>query len=166
MENLMYSSKNLLDTTNVRPVLYLEEDNMLNFQLPGVRRLKSSSNETTTRLDLYTKEAGSICGLKSDCFCRSQYIVEISSSGEYTVRKMNASEVTFNFYNPNGLFGLEVRSRAVSSSEHCSRRSSDIEKTTIFWLQSGGRIKEPIVELDGYVADAQIFSINGVHDDT
>lgn len=166
MENVMYSSKNLESIPNAKPVLYLEEDNVLNLRLPGVERLRSSSNGATTRLDLYTKEAASFCGLDSECSCRSQYVVEILPSGEYTVRKMNGSEVSFNFHNPTGLFGIEVRSAAVSRGQDCSIRPPEPERTTVYWMQSGGTIKEPVVQVDGYVADAQIFSINGVNDES
>ena len=149
--------------------LYLEQESSLNIQLPEIYAVKNMQIENITRLDLYATEDALFCGLRDDCLCRKQYIVEITPAGNYTIHQKNTSDVTFSFYQKskllNGFFGIEVVSSYLSNSESCSRKSTELETSRIFWMRYNDSIEKEVKkladEVDGFISDAQIFILNG-----
>lgn len=176
--NLLNKQASLLEQSTLRSknsfrpakqLLYLEEDDTLGIELPGVYNVKSTVIESTTLLDVYAKASGELCGLRNDCLCRRQYAVKMenSSMGYYvTIDEVIISDLFFKFYESNRLFGLYVFTTSVSSSERCTRQSNEPEITKIFWMaiEDGveKRIGNPVLESIGFVADAQAFLVNGI----
>lgn len=164
LENSILKSQNL--SLPVKVMLYLEKDESLDIQLPGVYNVKSTLTNSSTRLDVYAKESADFCGLPFDCLCRRQYVVEISSLGNHTINERTSPEIEFNFYESNRLFGLKVVTRSVSSNEVCSKQLNESESTRVFWLTFEDRVEkqsqDPVLEVNGFVADAQAFLIDGI----
>ncbi|OXU25603.1 hypothetical protein TSAR_013696 [Trichomalopsis sarcophagae] len=162
LENSILKSQKL--SLPVKVMLYLEKDESLDIQLPGVYNIKSTPINSSTRLDVYARESGDFCGLPFDCLCRRQYVVEISSLGNHTIKEKTSPEIAFNFYESNRLFGLKVVTASVSSNERCSKQSNEPESTRVFWVSFEGDLEkqsqEPVLEINGFVADAQAFLVN------
>lgn len=153
--------KSLKSLTGVKNHLfYLEEDEELKLNLPGVQNVRSARVGSTTRLDIYASTAPSFCGLPENCSCRKQYVVEIPETGDLSIRQENL--ITFNFFALDGSFKLEVVNNVFSYSESCSKISEKARNAHIFWIKNDAlEIKEPVVQVPGFIADAEVFKLNG-----
>ncbi|KAL6427242.1 hypothetical protein ACFW04_008680 [Cataglyphis niger] len=161
-QNIEYSS--LMSETLRNIFFYLETEKEL--KIPGTNVSKIDIvyfNENTIRLNMYSEQPGGFCGLPDNCSCAYQSVVEIV---DRNVRKwqVNPGEIVRNFHDPNGIFGVNVITNAISSSEKCTSTRTKEEYSTISLMKTedSKEIHEEVFDkIEGHLKDASIFK----HDD-
>lgn len=108
---------------------------------------------------MHSERPGRFCGLPDNCSCAYQSVVEIV---DRNVRKwqVNPGEIVKNFHDPGGIFGVNVITNAISSSEKCTSTRTKEEFTTISLMKSedSKEIHEDVFDkIEGYLKDASIF---------
>ncbi|XP_043278838.1 uncharacterized protein [Venturia canescens] len=165
---------------------YFEEENHLAIsEAANVERVRVTKLQESSILSLYTNELGNNCGLANECFCRRQYVAELTGPGDDCRSwKVHGPRVFYHFRDPSGAFAINVATTTVSRDKRCTLFSSNSDRnestitefTTISWLkherehlflhrQSSANTSEPkLIENDlkiyGYVSDTAVFTQN------
>lgn len=153
------------------------ENNLLISEAANVERVRVTKVEESSILSLYTNDLGSACGLANECFCRKQYVAEISNdSNNCRTWKVHGPHRIYHFYEPNKAFAIKVATTTVSSNERCtffdttmtsSYEATNSEFTTISWM---GNERDPLdpriikndLKISGYLSDSAVFFENGL----
>lgn len=163
-QNIQYSSQISETLRNIFFYLETEED----LRIPGTNVSKIDVvhfDENAVRLNMHSEQPGRFCGLPDNCSCTYQSVVEIV---DRNVRKwqVNPGEIVKNFHDPGGIFGVNVITNAVSSSEKCTSSRTKEEFTTISLIRSedSKEIQEDVFDqIEGYLKDASIFKHDGTY---
>lgn len=163
-QNIEYNLRVSETLRNIFFYLETEED----LRIPGTNVSKIDVvhfNENAVRLNMYSEQPGRFCGLPDNCSCTYQSVVEII---DRNVRKwqVNPGEIVKNFYDPGGIFGINVITNVVSSNEKCTSSRTKEEITTISLIKSedSKEIQEDVFDkIEGYLKDANIFKHDGTY---
>ncbi|XP_015607427.1 uncharacterized protein LOC107273586 [Cephus cinctus] len=149
---------------------YLENEEKLELRVPNVERIIVKYIESITKLNMYGNELGRYCGLPDSCPCPTQYSAEILDK-DCKIWKNNDSEILYNFYEPNGAFGINIFTNSISSSRECTGNDPNKEFIKIAWMTPKADYKEQLGEglgvnfqttllRQGFVKDVEVLTYN------